>query len=252
MRQKRKSKQPPWRNPNGTKKTDVEISRFGQNWDLKTWEKFLDEDVGKITDDGQLYFVRKFEGRSKLEKQVEEDGKLSNKMENLDLEVIFKLAFEELTSKERLILEKIFWNGMSFRQISKDLKCPLSSIHVAKEKSLEKLKKILTAKGFGERLSCYLKRHVTKRPKRARCESYEFLKNENLNFIEDNLSCLKHTERKVVECLYFKDMDLQTVASIIKKTPDETSKINKVAGKKLQRIFDEETARNQRPIKQAG
>ena len=252
MRQKKKTERPPWRNPDGTKKTDAEISRLGQNWDLETWEQFLDEDVGKITENGRLYFVGKLEDNPALEKQVEEDDKFSNKMKNLDLEVIFKLAFEELTPQERLILDKLFWEGRSLKRVAKDLNTTPSNISTTKARVLKKLKGILTAKGFGERLSCHLKRYVTKRPKRVRCEGYEFLKNENLNFIEDNLSCLNHTERKVVECLYFKDMDLQTTASIIKKTPDETSKINKVAGEKLQRIFDEGTLKNQQLIKKAG
>ena len=249
MQQKRKTKRPPWRNRSGTKKTDVEISNLGQSWDVETWEQFLDEDVGKIEDDGRLCFVRKFEDRPKLEKQAEEDGEFSNKTENLDLEVVFRLAFEELTPRERLILDKLFWEDRSLQKTAKDLNSTPTNISTAKAKILKKLKEILTSKGFGEKLSCHLKRYVIQRAKRVRCEGNEFLKNENLNFIEDNLSYLNHTERKVIECLYFRDMDLQTVACIVKKTPDETSAINKVAGEKLQRIFDEGTLKNQQPKK---
>ena len=252
MQQKRKTKRPPWRNRSGTKKTDAEISRLGQSWDAETWEQFLDEDVGKIEDDGRLCFVRKFEDCPKLDKQAEEDGEFSNKTENLDLEVVFRLAFEELAPREQLILDKFFWEDRSLQKIAKDLNTTPSNISSIKANTLKKLKKILTSKGFGERLSCYLKKYVIQRAKRVRCEGKEFLKNENLNFIEDNLSCLNHTERKVIKFLYFADMDLKTVASIIKKTPDETSAINKEAGKKLQRIFDEGTARNKQPTKKAG
>ncbi len=252
MEHKRETTPPPWRNPDGTRKTDAEISKLGKSWDVETWKQFLDEDVGKITEDGKLYFVKKFEDCPKLEKQTEDEEKFSNKMENLDLEVIFSLAFEELTPREQLILDKLFWEELSLRRTARALNTTPTNISTTKARVLKKLKMILTSKGFGQRLSSHLKRFAIQRPKRVRCGGNEFLKNENLNFIEDNLACLNHTERKVVECLYFKDMDLKTVASIIKKTVDETRKINKIAGDKLQRVFNEGTLRNLWPIKLVG
>ena len=38
----------PWRNPDGSKKTDAEISLLGKRWYLETWKDFLDEDVGRV------------------------------------------------------------------------------------------------------------------------------------------------------------------------------------------------------------
>ena len=38
----------PWRNSDGSKKTDAEISLLGKKWYLETWKDFLDEDVGRV------------------------------------------------------------------------------------------------------------------------------------------------------------------------------------------------------------
>ena len=251
-----KNKQPPWRNSDGTKKTDAEISKLGQNWDAKTWKAFLDEDVGKFTNDGRTSHVEDLDELPEVEQETEK-----NTLANLNLEVIFEIAFEELTPKEQLILSRFFWDGATLRIIAKDLNCSPSSVRTEKERALRHLKKILTDKGFKYKLSLALKKLKATRPKRCpklnrpKCSTFggnESLRHETLDFIEENLCHLTHTERKVVECLYFKDMDLQTVASIIKKTVGETSKINKEAGEKLQRIFDEGTAKNKQPTKKAG
>ena len=250
-----KNEQPPWRNPDGTKKTDAEISRLGQNWDAKTWEKFLDDDIGKISEGGRVFCRRSLDDLPKPEEAKK------NTLANLNLEVVFETAFEELTPKEQLILSRFFRDGATLRAIAKDLNCSPSSVRTEKERALRHLKKILTAKGFKYKLSLALKKLEATRPKkcpklnRPKCATFggnESLRHETLDFIEENLCHLAHTERKVVECLYFKDMDLQTVASIIKKTVGETSKINNEAGEKLQRIFEEGTAKNKQPTKKAG
>ena len=37
-----------WKNPDGSKKTDAEISLLGKKWYLETWTNFLDEDIGRV------------------------------------------------------------------------------------------------------------------------------------------------------------------------------------------------------------
>ncbi len=258
MHRKTKRELPPWKNPDGSKKTDAEISKLGQSWDAKTWEQFLDQEVGRITDDGRITYFKKWEKIPGIEEKLAE-GQTSEKVANLNLQAVFETAFEELTLTEQLVLEKFFWDGMSLNKIAEDLKSTPSNMSNTKARALRKLKRILSSSHFGQRLSCNLKKLSTMgrkktlpRPARVQLGGNESLKHETLDFIEENLNCLNRLERKVVESLYFREMDLQSIASILRKTVGQVKELRASAYGKLEIIYHDGFIENKKLQQKAG
>ncbi len=260
METKEKNSLRPWLRPDGSKRSDAEISKLGKSWDAKTWKRFLDEDVGKITDDGRITYFKKWEKIPGIEEKLA-DAQTSNRVANLNLRVIFEMAFEELSYREQLVLEKFFWDGISLRKIAEEVRSSPSAVHMAKQRALTKLKKILSSSRFGQKLSTNLRRlaatrpkrcSILNRPKRVQSGTNPSLKHETLDFIEDNLTRLTHLERKVVEFLYFREMDLKSIASILKKTVGEVKELRASAYGKLERIYHDGFIENKKLQQKAG
>ena len=238
---------PPWKKPDGSKKSVREISRLGKSWDLKTWEEFLDEDIGKLTDDGRL--IKK--NPDTIADEEPESGRRgeSAKLANLDLAEVFGLAFEELPPKQVKVLGNIFYFGLSVAETARKLGVSQTAVHRTKKLALERLATLLRSEKFGKTLDLRLRSKQgpqTNRTQRSKKDSIrrKELKKKHLQFIEENLCRLSPPERRVTECLYLKQMTLKATAIALDRTVGEIKAIMEVAFKRLEKIYSDGYEKN--------
>ena len=223
---------PPWKNSDGSKKTDAEISLLGQSWDLATWKKFLDEDVGSVVPSKRLSFRPYMDIAGNA--TGEEGSSLSRKFQGIDLATVISTALGELADRERRILEGYFWKKSDTRKIAERENLSPGNVRKIKSRSLKKLGKILASNNFKIKLDRALKR------KREKIQDYyreSGLKNQVLGFIRENFHRFGTDEGKVADGLYFKQMTLPMIATALGKTVGEVKAIRSSAFTKLEKVY---------------
>jgi DNA-directed RNA polymerase specialized sigma subunit len=85
-----------------------------------------------------------------LEKDYPIENKMSNQQFLLEDKVIEKIMLEKmivaldmLTEYERVIIDELFFNGTSIRELSSHLNVPRSTLHEQKDKIIKKLRKVI-------------------------------------------------------------------------------------------------------------
>ena len=238
----------PWINDDGSRKSDAEISRLGQFWDEKTWERFLDEDVGKITDDGRFTVVEEPDAFSKEEYKTEKRG-FSHAIADLKLAAVFNAAAEQLPPRERFILKRHFWDDSSLKEIAEETGLPPGTVRSTKRRSLKKLANILSSDEFGPKLARELGKKKYRRVEKEK--KHTPLKRKVLDFIKDNLSSLRPLERRAAEYLYIRQMTLQNTATALGRTVGETKAIRASAFERLKSIYEEGYEKNRKSSSEA-
>lgn len=232
----KKTKKPirPWINPDGSKKSDEEISRLGQGWDKKTWRRFLDDDVGKLTDDGRLAGGTDPDEFSDEEYKTAK-RKLSHGIADLDLQAVFETASEGLAPRESEILKRYFWEGATLQEIAQESGISPGTVRSAKKRGLDKMRKVLASEDFKTKLSVTLKRRS--KEKRKKEERNVPTEQKVSEFVRECLHRLPPSERAVVDCLYLKKMPFVNTATATGKTVGEVGAIRKSAFGRLKKIY---------------
>ncbi len=85
-----------------------------------------------------------------LEKDYPIENKMSNQQFLLEDKVIEKIMLEKmivaldmLTEYEKVIIDELFFNGTSIRELSSHLNVPRSTLHEQKDKIIKKLRKVI-------------------------------------------------------------------------------------------------------------
>jgi len=85
-----------------------------------------------------------------LEKDYPIENKMSKQQFLLEDKVIEKIMLEKmivaldmLTEYERVIIDELFFNGTSIRELSSHLNVPRSTLHEQKDKIIKKLRKVI-------------------------------------------------------------------------------------------------------------
>ena len=141
-----------WRNEDGSFKTDREILLASKKWKRKTWNRFLNENMGKGNPiDYKLVYYKYLDPNIPCPKKESEEN-YSNKFKTGILKLIFRLALEELTQLEYSVIRRIFWEDQRPCKIAKILNSTSKTVTNAKNRALKKLKRILTSGAFLRRL----------------------------------------------------------------------------------------------------
>ncbi len=157
---KTKQKLPPWRNSDGSKKTDSEIYLLGQNWDMETWNTYLNEDIGKVeNEDYCLISISGLESLLKLKKGEDKLESYSSQAKGINLSELFEIALEELSEREYCVLKEVFWNGQSVGEVARKFNMSKRSIYAIKVNALKKLKITLVSQDLKRKFEFRLKNH---------------------------------------------------------------------------------------------
>ena len=238
----------PWINDDGSRKSDAEISRLGQFWDEKTWEKFLDEEVGKITRSGRLARGVDLDEFSEDEFRIHK-REFSHGVANLNLAAVFQAAFQGLNPKERFVLKRYFWDESKLKDIAEEMGISPSTVRTVKGRAVKKLNGILSSKEFVPKLARELKKRKYANPQKN--NGGIGLKKEVLDFIKDNLPRLLPLEKRAAECLYLRQMTLKNTATALDKTVGGVMAIRRSTFDRLEKIYKEGYEKNREPSQEA-
>lgn len=159
----------PWLNPDGTKKSDKEISRISKTWTPEIWNQYLDSDIGTLQDD-ELVFIPDMNS----ELITHGSDLLEFLRENNHYEVIedaFALAIDELSRAERKVIKKLFWEDIPTQQLATELGTSEGNIRVIKSRALQKLKSLLPSQKLKQKLA----RHKNQRKQSVASETVTLL-----------------------------------------------------------------------------
>ncbi len=123
----------PWLNSRGYLFTDDELKSISKSWTRKTWEEYLDyietPRTESILDEDHYTGLAE-----KLKYSFEQ-------VDDCDLQGELSLALINLTDKQREILEFIFWDGLTTRDIGFKLNISSAAVQKIKDRALISLKK---------------------------------------------------------------------------------------------------------------
>lgn len=139
----------PWLNSDGSRKSDKEIEELGRCWSTKTWNEYLDDDLGTIKDD--LSFFGNMD-TSKVYERAEVLSFLQECEYHESLENGLLLGIMELSRLEKEILKLSFWRMLTDIEIAKELESTHGSIRTNKSVAIKKLAKILSSEKFQKKL----------------------------------------------------------------------------------------------------
>ncbi len=123
----------PWLNSRGYLFTDDELKSISKFWNQKTWEDYLDFIETPRTE--SILEEEHYTGLAeKLKYTIEQE-------EDRDLQSELSLALINLTEKQREILEFIFWDGLTTRDIGFKLSISSAAVQKIKDRALISLKK---------------------------------------------------------------------------------------------------------------
>ncbi len=129
----------PWLDPNGKPYTEEVLKEISQNWDQETWEVYLQ---------AQEYYLREKliepqrydELADRQEETIFQRFCLSSDSETQEL-VEFLLT--NLSPKQRFVIEQVFFEGRTEREIARELGISQPRVHLYKTKALDQIKRLM-------------------------------------------------------------------------------------------------------------
>ena len=139
----------PWRNVDGSYKSDGEIAQLGKSWSAKTWDEYLKDtiEISKNRNDQCFYDM---DTEFILEKAEVMEILKSHKYDNM--KDALNLAFDSLSNMERTVIRYSFWEGMDDKMIAKVLNTTHGAVRVHKSCAIRRLRRILPSKHLKMRL----------------------------------------------------------------------------------------------------
>lgn len=136
---KRKSAQL-WLDHRGRELSTEQLKEISKSWDLQTWKRYGDslevQPEGKSLKPGEF---RKLEERQtqslfSINGEAAASAALTHRMNN---------ALLSLSTRQRQVIEKIFYSGKSIEETARELKLSKATVHTHKKSAIAKLKGVL-------------------------------------------------------------------------------------------------------------
>ena len=129
--------QKPWLDENGNVYSNEKLRVLKDGWNLETWEAFLKSDVEKACQE-YLPDDPGFVENSQIGySESYQDMASSERFPMLKEQV--RAYLNRLTLKEQKIIQAIFWEGKSQRDIARELKVSRAAIFRTRDRALKKL-----------------------------------------------------------------------------------------------------------------
>lgn len=145
----------PWLNADGSLKSDKEIAQLGKKWTAKTWNQYLDSNLGTLQDD-ELLFYENMDTEA-MNERVEVLKFLQESKYYDILETALLIALAKLSKTERIIVRESFWMMATDQEVAKKIKSTNASVRNLKHRAIKKLGQFLPSKELKEEI-IYLKR----------------------------------------------------------------------------------------------
>ena len=246
---RRKSKRP-WLSNDGSKKNDFQISRINKKWSQKTWDSFLNEELGvfdKQDEEGRmagiqdkhLYFYKDFK------KKIKNSEPTQGPLRIAYLQAMLDGAFERMSKKDTLLLREIFLEGRNPEDTTYKSKVSLFAVYKARDRALQKLKNILVDKFFPRRLE-------SNKNFQTRIARLKKLKDRNpkhwneLEFLEECLPYLTTFEVAFVQKYFFSDKLTAVIIREMGITLKKAVQLKESVRKKLSEVYQEGYTNNKR------
>ncbi|MBI2519475.1 MAG: sigma-70 family RNA polymerase sigma factor [Bdellovibrio sp.] len=129
----------PWLGQNGLPLSDKELKLASRRWDLKTWEEYLswfDIQLKETQISPTIY--------NKIADNLEESiFALCSSNENSHAIASFNKFLSVLTPKQKIVIEMIFWQNKSEREIAKHLGVSRPAIQNIKKRALAQIEQMI-------------------------------------------------------------------------------------------------------------
>lgn len=130
----------PWLDENGKPLKTEHLKLVSKYWDENTWEEYLKTLEYGI--EGRQINPQKF--NTKCDYLTENIWEFSSETAHPNLQETIQQALSKLTSKQRLIIEKYFFDNKSETQIAHELNLYRGSVSGLKERALKRIKEHLS------------------------------------------------------------------------------------------------------------
>ena len=156
MKNNRQHHKSPWRNSDGTLKSDHQISLLGQHWDLKTWDDYLRDTVDVSLK--EMYMGRHWHidlVAAEEARSVFADIPTSQKIRYLSE------SLDELTPPQKEILQLLFGSDdVKLPMAARVLRISRQAVIKRRNKALANLKSILCCKIVDLNITKFIKRYA--------------------------------------------------------------------------------------------
>ncbi|MFN8789984.1 MAG: RNA polymerase sigma factor [Bdellovibrionales bacterium] len=132
----------PWLMPNGKPTPDDILKNLTPHWDAVTWEKYL-QWLDFYEDRTSETLAAPYLYDKLCEEMVESVFSFSENCAEHDLRGYVAGFLQKLTTKQRRVLEMIFWEGRSERYVAQHLSISHGSVHRLKSRALSKIKELI-------------------------------------------------------------------------------------------------------------
>jgi len=140
----------PWRTPDGSLKTDDEISKLGQEWSSNTWNEYLETVIGDVENSNKdqiciasmdsLFVAEGFELLEFL-RSIEEYEYLH---------VYLDFAIKKLPKRTRQVIRELYFEKVLHKDLAKKMNISIETVRSLRKKGIKKLKNLLTSSQFRE------------------------------------------------------------------------------------------------------
>jgi RNA polymerase sigma factor (sigma-70 family) len=130
----------PWRNEDGSLKSDTELKIICENWNAKMWERYLREYNYAET---EVLQSSDYIDRTALESFVSFISSAPDENRFPNLRGVFNLSYKKLNFKEKEIIKLSFEQNLSDSEISKELNKKRDYVRVYKSRALSKIKQVI-------------------------------------------------------------------------------------------------------------
>ncbi|MFK7824491.1 MAG: sigma factor-like helix-turn-helix DNA-binding protein [Oligoflexales bacterium] len=127
----------PWLDADGNVYPNAKLMELKRNWSLSTWEEFLQAEVDVSRQEALLHSPNHIENCSRGFGEIVKEMDTEDHYPRLQKQI--RQYLKRLSKKEQQILDAIFWEGKSQRQLAKETKVSRTAITNTRDRALKKL-----------------------------------------------------------------------------------------------------------------
>jgi RNA polymerase sigma factor (sigma-70 family) len=127
----------PWLDADGNVYPDTKLMELKRSWTLSTWEEFLRTEVDVSRQEVLLHSPDYIENCSRG--FTEMVGEMDTEDQYPRLRMQINRYLKRLSNKEQQVLNAIFWEGKSQRELAKKYKVSRTAINNTRDRALKKL-----------------------------------------------------------------------------------------------------------------
>ena len=132
----------PWRNVDGTLKSDLEIKMASESWTPDIWEQYLLNQVDGDLKESLLTNPESLDDFAN-EKSTQFWKELSKRKDYKNLGVALCSAIKKLSPRQEEIIIKVYWKGMSLADVSRELGIKRGSVQTFLKRAQIKIGSLL-------------------------------------------------------------------------------------------------------------